>query len=260
MLHFWNGNKSSARQSYELDLLTSCLRAAGVQEPLFDDRTDRPKAEDEGNVFNQGSDVLVTVAGNEKFEDQDKIIVPHPLAKGLLGIRILLIEKSQQQHFQKHFSQKHLQSMAIGIPETWVDAELFRQNDYLVNEKGSFEQLFAFIENGEFDYSALGANEIEEIVKAQQNQYPDVGIESSLILYYPYPLLFYVNVNKPELAQHIEQGLLKLQQSGEFDQIFFKHHGDVVKRLNLHHRKVITLKNPFLPDQFKDFHSPLLAP
>ena len=260
-INFWNGNKSHPRQSFETELLQAILIETEVQYGEFklnSDNTDYPDAEDEGNIFDNGTDILVTVAGNLKFSHKPKIMISQPLAKGLLGYRLLMVNDSDLAKFNSLASASTLQSLSIGIPETWADAELFRKNQYHVVEKGSFDTLFQLLKNGEFDYTALGANEIEEEYNQRVIPIGDISIEPSIVLYYPFPLVFYINAENTALAERVNQGLAAIIANGEYDSLFNKHHGDIVARLNLKNRKIFTLDNPILPDNMKNFRSTLL--
>lgn len=261
MINFWNGNKSVARQCYEVELLQACL---SVTEKDFGagnlhvDNTDYPLAEDEGAVFEQGTDILVTVAGNVKFSSKPKIIIEKPLAKGLLGFRLLLVRADSLDFFKQIKIAKQLQEISIGIPKTWSDAELFRHNDYAVVEDGTFEELLPRLKSKAFEYAALGANEIEEFVDARVAAQDGVFIEPTLMLYYPFPLVFYIHRAKPDLARRVADGLQIIMANGEHERLFVKHHGDVVARLQLHKRTVFHLHNAAMPQSMAAFTSPLL--
>ncbi|MEP1449039.1 MAG: hypothetical protein ABJK37_23245 [Paraglaciecola sp.] len=258
---FWNGNKSVARQSYELALLQACLQATNQAYASVDlrvDNTDYPSAADEANIFANGADILVTVAGNRKFKNIQKLVITQAITKGLLGFRLLIVRDELSSSFSQITHSKQLQVKPLGIPETWADAELFRYNQYSVVEKGNFDELFLRLKNAEFDYVALGVNEIEEVFKNKAAPLGGLSIEPSLMLYYPFPLVFYVAANQARLAQRVETGLNKLIASGEFEALFKQHHGGLVQRLNLRDRKMFTLTNPELPIEFKGFSSSLL--
>jgi hypothetical protein len=260
-LYFWNGNKSPARQSYETALLQACLKAANNEYDsvqLRVDNTDYPSADDEANIFASGADILVTVAGNVKFKNKQKLSIPQPLTKGLLGYRLLLVRDESLTKFAQISTPQQLQALSIGIPQTWADADLFRHNRYQVIEQGSLDDLFLLLKNGTFDYVALGVNEVEEIFKHRVVSIGGISIEPSLMLYYPFPLVFYVNPCNPVLAERIEKGLKLIVTSGEHDRLFSHHHGDVAKRLNLKNRKIFTLDNPMLPPDMADFSANLL--
>jgi hypothetical protein len=258
---FWNGNKSPARQNYETALLKACLEATVHEYGLVQthvDNTDYPNAEDEANIFANGADILVTVAGNVKFKDKQKLVIPHPLTKGLLGYRLLLVRDESVTKFAQINTPQQLQALSIGIPETWADAALFRYNQYKVIEQGTLDNLFLLLKNGTFDYVALGVNEIEEIFKHRVVSMGGISIESSLMLYYPFPLVFYINPNSSVLAERIDKGLKLIVTNGEHDALFSHHHGDVAERLHLRSRKIFTLTNPILPTAMEDFSASLL--
>ncbi|WP_339724695.1 hypothetical protein [uncultured Paraglaciecola sp.] len=258
---FWNGNKSAARQNYELALLEACLEVTAQDYAAVDvrvDNTDYPRAADETNIFATGADILVTVAGNVKFKDIPKLVITQPLTKGLLGYRLLLVRNESLASFSQINTPQQLQALSIGVPQTWADAELFRHNQYKVIEQGTLDDLFLRLKNGSFDYVALGVNEIEEIYASRVATLEGISIEPSLMLYYPFPLVFYVSAAQPILAQRVKTGLNKIIVNGEFESLFERHHGDVVQRLKLRDRAVLTLNNPALPIEMNGFSGSLL--
>jgi hypothetical protein len=260
-IHFWNGNKSFARQAYETELLKACLYASQQNYAAVNiqiDNTDYALAEDEGNIFTTGADILVTVAGNVKFAHKQKIVIKQPLAKGLLGYRLIMTKDKLISRFSEIMQAEQLKRLSAGIPLTWADAELFRYNNYKVVEKGSLDDLFILLKNGAFDFVSLGVNEVEQIFQQRALPLGGVSIEPSLMLYYPFPLLFYVNPGNPILAERVSAGLNTILHNGIFEQLFTKHYGQVVKRLNLRKRRIFTLSNPNLPAELLDFKATLL--
>lgn len=253
----WNGNKTASRQAYEREILESVLNATSKSHgrwELKEDKTDYPAAEDEASVFRaKGFDIFGTVAGNQKLAKEQKILVPLPIMKGLLGYRILIIRTADKAKFAGISTAKQLQSLRLGIPATWADAELFRQNGYKVEEKGSFDDLFTRLENKEFDYVSFGANEVAGVFAERAAKAGTLMIDSSLLVYYPFPLVFYVNPAKPELAARLTQGLQTISTNGELDKIFNRYFGAELKALDLPGRTKITLKNPILPVEMADF-------
>ncbi|HSH09230.1 MAG TPA: hypothetical protein VK995_02500 [Oceanipulchritudo sp.] len=250
---FWNGNKSPSRQRYELEVLETVLQAteqASGPVTLRIDDTDYPRAEDEASVFEKGVDALVTVAGNRKFEGKEKIEINIPIAKGLLGCRLLIVKQERLQAFSAVTSMAELARLSIGIPATWADADLFRSNGFSVAEKGSFADVFIRLKREEFDYVALGANEIEEAFASMAAPLGGLALESVLMIQYPFPLVFLVNPAQPLLAERISTGLKNILGNGELDRVFDKHYGSIVERLELGRRRVFHLRNPFLPAHF----------
>jgi hypothetical protein len=256
-IKLWNGNKTQSRQQYEREILEAALKATNASHghwALQEDLTDYPLAADEASVFrSKGFDIFGTVAGNTKLAAEKKILIPLPLMKGLLGYRILIIRAADKEKFAAIKSAQQLQQLRLGIPSTWADAELFRQNGYKVEEKGSFDDLFTRLENNEFDYVSFGANEVAGVFAQRAAQSGKLIVDSSLLVYYPFPLVFYVNPNNKALAQQVTQGLQTIISNGELDAIFNRYFGAELKLLNLSGRTKITLKNSILPAEMADF-------
>lgn len=254
-VNFWNGNKSIIRQEYELAILRATLYASTHDEQyqVVSDVTDYPDAKDEGNIFDKGTDLLVTVAGNLKFSGKSFIPVNIPLAKGLLGYRVLITRTELLASFHE---QSAIKSLRAGFPATWADAELFRANEYNVVEKGGLADIFQRLSSGECDYVSLGANEVQSIFNHMASEYRNLVIEPNIVLYYPFPLLFYVHPERPQLASMLKCGLEKIIHSGELDTIFERFFGDCAKHLNLSERKLIALTNPILPPELVQLCQP----
>lgn len=253
----WNGNKTESRQKYEREVLEAALNATKVSHGVWslqEDITDYPLAEDEASVFRtKGVDIFGTVAGNTKLANERKILVPLPLMKGLLGYRILIIRAADKAKFAGVKTPAQLQKLRMGIPSTWADAELFRQNGYKVEEKGSFDDLFTRLENKEFDYVTFGANEVTGVFNARAAKSGKLVVESTLLVFYPFPLVFYVNPDNKTLAERVTKGLQIISSNGELDAIFNRYFAADLKAVNLPARTMITLKNPILPAEMADF-------
>lgn len=253
----WNGNKTESRQKYEREVLEAALNATKVSHGVWslqEDLTDYPLAADEASVFRtKGVDIFGTVAGNTKLANEQKILIPLPLMKGLLGYRILIIRAADKGKFAGVKTPAQLQKLRMGIPSTWADAELFRQNGYAVEEKGSFDDLFTRLENKEFDYVTFGANEVTGVFNARAAKSGKLIVDSTLLVFYPFPLVFYVNPDNKVLAERVTKGLQIISGNGELDAIFNRHFAADLTAVKLPARTMITLKNPILPAEMAGF-------
>lgn len=256
-IKLWNGNKTQSRQQYEREVLEAALNATVAshgQWQLQEDLTDYPLAADEASIFrSKGFDVFGTVAGNTKLAEEKKILIPLPLMKGLLGYRILIIREDDKEKFAEIKSAQQLQKLRMGIPTTWADAELFRQNGYKVEEKGSFDDLFSRLENNEFDYVTFGANEVTGVFNERAAASGKLTVDSSLVVFYPFPLVFYVNPDNKILAGRVARGLQVISTNGVLDSIFKRYFAADLTTVDLPARKMISLKNPILPSEMADF-------
>ncbi len=262
-IEFWNGNKTAARQQYELKLLDAALAASRQKYGdyhISEDVTELSASQESAVFRAHQADVFVTVAGNPKLKNEQKIIVTHPLMKGLLGYRLLIVRQQDLNKFAAIQNAASFKQLSMGIPQGWADADLFRHNGYAVVEGGTYATLFDSLAAKKFDYVALGANEIETAFKNRAETYKAFSIEPSKLLYYPFALVFYVNPNRPELATRLRDGLHVIEQSGEAERLFKEATGDIINRLHLLERKIFRLENPILPAEMADFQATLLEP
>lgn len=255
MVDLWNGNRSQIRQVYEKEVLAAVLNATEEDFGPWDikETLDEYPGDDEALVFSEkGHDLFVTIAGNQKFEEGDMIVIPKPLTKNLLGYRVPIIREGDSETFKNISNREEVQQLKHGIPETWSDAVIFRENGYQVVEDGDFDDIFERLENGLFDYTAFGANEVMSVYENRASQREGLTIDQNILLFYPFPLVFFVNPDLPDLAERVEKGMERTIDNGELDSIFNRYYGDIVEKLNLNERILFELDNPLIPDEFRD--------
>jgi len=131
---FWNGNRSEIRQDYEREVLEALLEATTLEFgpwKISESRADYPGKEESLAFSEKNHDLLVTIAGNQKFKPEDILMISKPLARNLLGYRILIIKNKDTFKF-KEANSKDIKQLTLGIPETWSDADIFRTNEFKV--------------------------------------------------------------------------------------------------------------------------------
>lgn len=255
VIDFWNGNRSVARQDYERKILAAILESTEEEWGAWDieESLEEYPGDEESLVFTEkGHDLFVTIAGNQKFNEGDMIVIPHLLTKNLLGYRVPIIRAEDSGIFEEISEPQDLQKLDHGIPETWSDATIFRHNGYSVVEEGDFDDIFDRLQNGLFDYSAFGANEVLGVFENRASKREGLIIDENILLFYQFPLVFYINPEMPELAQRIEQGFQLIISSGRLDTIFDEHYGNIVEQLNLNNRLLFELDNPLIPEEFRN--------
>ncbi|MDZ7680367.1 MAG: transporter substrate-binding domain-containing protein [Fodinibius sp.] len=255
VVDFWNGNRSLIRQKYERQVLEAILTATEPDDgpwEINESIVEYPGAE-EATVFNEKEHHLfVTIAGNQKFTEDDMIMIPKPLTKNLLGYRIPIIREKDVRKFNSINTAADIQKLTHGIPSDWSDATIFRHNGYSVEEDGTFDDIFERLASGRFDYSAYGANEVLGVYENRASKQDGLAIDDNVILFYPFPLVFYVHPNMPDLAERIDRGLQLLIESGTLDTIFNQYYSNIVEELSLDQRKLFILHNPLIPEEFAD--------
>ncbi len=252
MIQFWNGNKTAARQAHEFELVHALL----PNQAINNDLTDYPDAADESAIFERGADVMVTVAGNPKFTDDQFIEVSPPICFGLLGCRLLITRKDDQRFAQP--TVESFKQLIAGVPATWADATLLRDNHCRVYEHGDIEHILDSITSGQCDYLSLGANEIHAVFCQFSASYPQLEIHPTALLYYPLPLVFYVNPHKRKLAQQIAEALTVQSENGQLYQALLKHYGESIAASAIATRQVVRLTNPALNVQQISFENAFL--
>ena len=245
-ISFWNGNKTPSRQLYEQQVLQAALSAAGVKTSIDIDERNLSVSEEAAVFSKQLFDVFATVQGNPKLNAENKILIAKPIMQGLLGQRLLIIRKTDSARFDAIKQADEMKKMRSGIPTGWADVTLFKANKYNTVEIGDFETIFQYLVNNDFDYLALGANEIEQVYQQADLEKLDLTIAPTLMLRYNFPVVFYVNPNNPELAKHLNTGLELIIKNGTLKTMFDQHFGHLFSRLHLADRISFELKNPLI--------------
>lgn len=169
-----------------------------------------------------------------------------PLRKGLLGYRVLLINKENQQKFNQLKTPEDLKKVSLGQGVDWNDNAIYENYGIRVIQ-GKYAQLFKMLTANRFDGFPRGVGEILNEYEKNKDRHPELTIEKNLLIYYPFPYYFFFNKQDTALRDRIEAGLRIMQKDGSFDAIFNKYHQDAINKLNLKGRNVIRLNNPLLP-------------
>lgn len=193
----------------------------------------------------QLNEVMWTTTSQQREQSLRPIRVP--IFKGLLGKRILIIRREDQELFAKINSRQDLTQLVAGQNAHWSDTEILKANGLPVTGGGGKDSLYKMLQADRFDYFPRGVTEIATEVDFLKGT--DLVVEQHLMLSYDMPIYFFVNKNNDELAQRLEEGWDIILKNGEFNKFFFNHPRIQVAlaELKKHKRKVIKLENPYLP-------------
>ena len=126
--------------------------------------------------------------------------------------------------------------------------EHFRVNNHFKIVTGpEYEGLFDMLIAERFDYFSRGISEAPREYEERKTRLPDLHIEQSILLYYPWPKYFFTSKKTPKLAERIERGLKMMIKDGSFDRHFNKYYKEDIERVNLKSRKLFKISNPLLP-------------
>lgn len=181
--------------------------------------------------------------------EKKAIAIRIPLIQGSLGYRICLIKKHNQSTFSE-ITNKHdfiEKNISIGQHKDWPDTKILRSNGLHVKTTYKYSLLFQQLDKQRFNCFSRGINEIS--YEHEQHTEINATIEESLLIHYPFPLFFFVNANRPEVAKRLTLGLTRLQSNGTLLQLFEYYYKDRLAALHLEARTIIELENPTLSEK-----------
>ncbi|MEY4589577.1 MAG: hypothetical protein RL497_1653 [Pseudomonadota bacterium] len=197
-------------------------------------------------VKNQGIINLCWTTSDPEIEKELRPI-RIPILKGLLGYRILIINKNNQHKFSQVKTLEDLKRFTFGQGKTWTDTKILQSNGFNVVTINKYPGLFHMVDGGRFDAFPRGVNEpFGEL--AQRPDMKDLAVEETLLLVYRMPFYLFVSRDNPKLGEDVELGLNLAVADGSFDRIFYSEPNikDVLDKANMKNRRVFNLNNPFL--------------
>ncbi len=242
-------SEDDKRYEYPRELLEIALRkTVNTHGPFVirDAEKKAPKVRN-GAYLKQGENIdIIWHAENGNLED-DFLPIRVPLLKGLIGYRVFLIRQTDQEKFSSVKTLDDLRKFTAGFGHAWADRSILEANNIRVDATAQYELLFKKLALGRFDYFPRGVNEAWLELQNRKELYPDMTVESSLLLYYRMPIYFIVNKQNQRLAERVETGLRKAIDDGSFDEVFFQYHEAIIRNANLNGRTLLTLENPNIP-------------
>lgn len=209
---------------------------------------------------NEGRGELLVISGKldlqwmstSRGREEKMIAVKVPIYQGILGLRLLLVTKQNHQALSQISSISDLRHYTGGHGSHWHDLPVYAANKLKVNTYGNYQTLFTQLEHNRFDYFHRGLNEIWQ---EQATHADKLKIADNVMLFYPHPVYYFVNKDRPNLAQKIEEGLRMALMDGSFKKLFLSAHNDIIKKAKLAKRKLIVLKNPVVPSSPPKFNT-----
>ena len=200
------------------------------------------------NLKNKNNLSIIRATSTIELE-KNYLPVRIPLLKGILGYRIFLIHSKNQDKFATIRSIDELKKMTVGQGRGRSDVELLIKNGFNVVVGDEYETLFKILIAGRFDYFSRGINEAFDEYLHRKNLYPDLLVEKTICIQYPFAEYFFFNKDDLRLASRVEAGLKIMIKDGSFDQIFDKYYKDIIIKADLSKRKIFKINNPLLPSE-----------
>lgn len=233
---------------YNVELIRRVLEITRSEFGEFQIQTysQAPVARRQAVLLNEGELMNVQWAppGND-IAKAEVIEVPVDILRGLQGYRVLMYNRQAQVDFSQVKDLESLKKLRIGQGLGWAELPIYHANGIRPLEPPNLTGLYPMLGFKRIDCIPLGINEVEKIIEREHKEFPFLEIEPNLLVYYDFPIYFYVSKKYPEIARRFELGLKKLKVSGDFDHLFQKYHLHEIRKLKLQNRKIICLKSPF---------------
>ncbi len=194
--------------------------------------------------LNQGIDVTWRVTSQELEKRLQAIYVP--LLKGLMGHRIFIINKEDQEKFSEDMTLGELRGLLAGQGYDWPDSIILQHNGINVVEGGA-HKLLDMLQKRRFDYFPRALHE----PWIELADMPGLTVEENILIRYPAPFYFFVNRENTRLSERISYGLESALADGSFDSLFLHHPvtKDVMRLTKIYQRKIFLLTNPILSEK-----------
>ncbi len=188
-------------------------------------------------------------AGTTPELERRLIPIRIPLYKGLMGFRILLINRGDEARFSEVHSLDQLRGFKFGQGDTWADTDILEAEEFSLVTSNDIHNLFKMLSARRFD--ALPRGLVEPWDEVEKMPELNFSVEEELLIVYPLPAYIFVSPHRPDLAKKLEAGLLRAIEDGRFDQYLLSDPrvSAALKRARLQERRLFRLNNPFLSDE-----------
>ena len=197
-------------------------------------------------LLQSGAIDVIALGTNAEREAQMRPI-KIDILRGIVGFRIFVIRAADQARIARMDDKTLRQQLVFGLNSQWADLPIMRANGFTVETSTSYEPLFGMLSAGRFDAFPRGLNEAAREVEERKKTYPQLAVEQTKALYFPFPIYFWVSRENTALAQRIERGLKLALADGSFRQLFETYHAAEIAALARDKRQVIRLASPILP-------------
>ena len=252
MVYVLNGPQSPADHRYDFhwEILKTALERTSVKYGPFRIEKSSPMSEarQTQELLDATGKLTVMYLGTSLERERDLIPVRIPVDKNLSGYFVLLIRSDNAEKFRDVQSLNGLQKFTFGLGVDWLDNLVYEHNGLRVTKGSDYDGLFEMLLNRRFDAFPRSGVEVMREYTQRKASMPDLFIEETILVYYPWPMYFWFSKNSEgqRLSARAAEGMWSMIENGTYDKIFEKYFHDDIERLNLKKRRTIELKNPRL--------------
>ena len=194
-------------------------------------------------LLKQGKIDLAYLSPTEELL-KDFSVIKIDIHNGMLGYRVFIINRKNQDKFSKVKNLNDLRKFKGGFGNQWSDYKVFGINKLPVTGVANTNNLLKMLNIGRFDYFHRGLHEAWAEVEANKNQLPNLIVEKSIALEYYYPVYFYFNKENVFLKKRFEKGFNIILKDGSFGKLFKKRFGHLADKAKLSKRTLIHIYYP----------------
>lgn len=170
--------------------------------------------------------------------------IPFPVDLGILGYRVCFISSKLKATFPQIRDIEDLKPFTIGQGTGWPDVNVLEEAGLKVVTSPKYENLFSMVEKNRFDLFCRGVNELQPEWDKYGKNHPDLAIEESFVLFYPFPRFFWTHEDNGDAMDRISRGLILAYEDDSIVELWNRFNLDNVKFAALGSRAVIELDNP----------------
>ncbi len=200
-----------------------------------------------GMLLLQSGAIDVIALGTNAERESRMRPIKIDILRGIVGFRVFVIRSADQARIAAMDAGALRQQLTFGLNRQWADLPILQGNGFSVVTSTGYENLFSMLAAGRFDAFTRGLNEARRELAERQQTYPQLAVEKTKALYFPYPVYFWVNSGNAALAERIERGLRRALADGSFRQLFVNYHAAEIAQLARERRQILRLPNPILP-------------
>lgn len=186
--------------------------------------------------------------GMGPFREERFDAVYIPIDRGLTGWRIFIIHRDEAADFAQIHTLAELRHKSAGQGIGWTDSHILSHAGLWVENAATLENLMAMVSKKRFDFLPLGVNEAHGFLAKFGKDNPDLMVEPTLVLTYPFARLFYVRKGDRQLHDDLQRGLERAFANGSFQRLLANHpfFREGLGQAKIAQRTRIAIANPLL--------------
>jgi hypothetical protein len=258
-MHFryWDWGATPKRDDYQFALLTLALDKTvkdygpyQLSRVVRSYSTSRLRREiNRGDVVNVHAGPWRPLETREDKLPERSLRVNVSLFKDLLGYRKLLIRRADLARFKRIRHADELKKLIVGQANGWVDVDIYRYNGYTVNDTSTPASLFDMLARRRIDFIPISLLDAETVLDSRPDVAGQLMVLTDITLHFALPIIFYVNIHEPQMAERLEKGLHLARQDGSFERLFRTSFAQELERVRAGSARRFLLTNPFVPQE-----------